>query len=234
MFIHYISDLHLEKFAHRTSILLKRQLDMSLPYRRALFIAGDLGNPFDEPFSHFLYTASDLWERVFFTPGNHEYDKARCPVEMNAIDAEIDWIANQRNNIHILQAGRQYHLENKLIIGGCLWSHTDGTSWRQNERNKRHQIEVRTMNNIINNCRIPIIAMTHYLPTFRLIDPKFDSFKPNYWASHSDFLIRFPITTWICGHSHIRKDVRLSFGFSQDVRFLMNATGQDIQTCKID
>lgn len=219
MLAHYISDLHLEKhFSRATNILLGGG--------NALFIAGDLGTPCRPEFKGFLYRASDVYKNVFYVAGNHEYEKARCPVEMKDIDNEIDEIAEQRENIFVLSKGRSYTLGKYTIIGSTLWSLVNVPTWRNQERGARHIEEVIALRALIENSKAPIVVMTHYLPSLSLISPYYARRFNNlsYWASSSDDLIKKPVTTWFAGHSHTIYD-----GFLYDVHILINAKGRGVK-----
>src|SRR4029079_12083032 len=48
-----------------------------------------------------------------------------------------------------------------------------------------------------------IIILSHYLPSYKLIIPKYYNYKPKYqYASNLDYLIKKPVKAWLCGHSH--------------------------------
>ena len=219
MRIHYLSDVHLERYPLRATCLVRMQ-----PVRqRALFIAGDLGNPYHESFRSFLYTACDLWQDVFYVPGNHEYDAAHSVCGgMNAIDDHIERISFHRHNLHVLREGRVFPLgKDYLVTGSTLWAYQ--TSTRNNnkqttttERHERYLSEVNALDKTL--CTIPshhphhsVIVMTHYLPSYCLIQDRFlhtsrYASRLDHWASRSDHLMRPPVKYWIAGHTHTRQN----------------------------
>lgn len=57
--------------------------------------------------------------------------------------------------------------------------------------------------NIKQNTDNNIIVLSHYLPSYKLIIPKYRDYKPAFqYASHLDHLIKSPVKAWLCGHSH--------------------------------
>ncbi len=211
MRIQYISDLHLEK---ALCVPLVRKAP-------TLFVAGDLGWPRQAEFRNALREMGSKWDRVFYAPGNHEYDVARCADEMAEIDEEIDEMAAECGNVHVLRAGRSFQVGNYDVIGSTLWSFTMGRSWRQVERNSRFLNEVQDLHMRITQARRPLIVLTHYAPSFQ-VSPYLG------WASNSDFLLRDPVKVWICGHTHVVRDVRL-----HGVRLLIN-TGKKIRCANLE
>lgn len=59
----------------------------------------------------------------------------------------------------------------------------------------------------IQKSELPVVMITHHLPSYSLIDPKYMKSKESiglnqYFASHLDHLINSTIKVWICGHTH--------------------------------
>lgn len=200
--ISYISDLHL-----RAPILLRGS--------GSLFIAGDIGNPRSWGYRDFLYDHSDRWNNVYFTTGNHEYDNSRSRWLMDDTDRYIQKIADTRANLHFVRPGQVYKMGNYSIIGGTLWT---GTMY--GETNRRFVEQSLFMKRFLEaGDPSTTIVMTHHLPSYRLILPQFRNYpNPGAWASHSDYLLKYRIAAWICGHSHIQFD-----GIIENTRILMNA-----------
>ena|SRR5436305_1603402 len=57
-----------------------------------------------------------------------------------------------------------------------------------------------------------IIVLTHYLPTFQLIETKYKDAGPqirsSHFATNLEYLFRPNIKAWLCGHSHSRISFR--------------------------
>lgn len=223
--LHYISDLHLEKHPLLGRSLLQRAQTSKVP-KHALFIAGDLGHPCRPEFKDFLHRASDLWPSVFFVAGNHEYDMTRNSDEMTQVDQQIDEIATERENIHVLREGRAFSMGEYTVIGSTLWTYTLYKTWRQTERNARHIEESEFLRRTIENSNTPLIVMTHYLPSYRLIHPYYMQrcSELDRWASVSDHLLAKPVKFWFAGHTHSIYD-----GMLYEVHVLINAGSKQIR-----
>ena len=190
----YISDIHLEKRRfHPTSA--------TAPF---LFVAGDLGHPRCSEFGNLLGDMCRNWKQVFYVPGNHEYDGANCEISMAAIDRDIDRMASNYENLHVLRSGRIFKL-GKFDVAGCtLWSFSRGRNWRFME-------EAQFLEDTIKKSARPLIIMTHYLPTHFF-------HRSTGICSNLDFLLRPPVKLWIGGHMHISRKVKI-----HNVQFLINA-----------
>lgn len=123
--------------------------------------------------------------------------------------------------------------DNTVIIGSTLWSfipeHDMGfihsnmndykyiaidnsTALHPFDMNNMHILEYNALNNEINkwiDCGddISICVITHYVPSYSLITPKYHSSPLNSgFASKSDALILPRVNTWIYGHTHDSSD----------------------------
>jgi len=215
MLIHYISDIHLEK---RLFTVSKEMVG------HALFVAGDLGHPHCPVFKSTLETMSRQWKHVFYVPGNHEYERSE------EIEYDLNKATRNLPNINVLKTGKTFPLGEYNVIGDTLWSFSSNPkSKKRREKNERHLYQRQMLHQTIQKSTRPVIVMTHYLPSFKLVLPQFlKRFNPEGWASHCDFAMAPPVKVWICGHSHIQYD-----NYINNVRVLMNATGKTIQSREI-
>ena len=73
----------------------------------------------------------------------------------------------------------------------------------------------------IQHSELPVVMITHHLPSYSLIDPKYMKSNESkgskgpiglnqYFASHLDHLIKSPIKVWVCGHTHTRFEKRIN------------------------
>jgi hypothetical protein len=55
----------------------------------------------------------------------------------------------------------------------------------------------------------PAVVLTHHMPTFELVSPKYRIYRDlnRYFASACDDLIREPVQAWIAGHSHTGRTI---------------------------
>ena len=56
-----------------------------------------------------------------------------------------------------------------------------------------------------------MIVLTHHLPTYTLIHPKYEGHPLNYcFATNLEEMIQSPIRGWLCGHSHTASEVEIN------------------------
>lgn len=212
----YISDLHLEKVRN----VIPKIKTSNVP----LFLAGDIGNVRKEKYGEYLSLAANNWKHVFLVTGNHDYGGLREEAAFLDIDQKITELAAKIGNITFLNR-KAVEYEGRIILGCTLWTHTTFvTNKRVETENIRHAGDMQFIEKMLNRAQDKeVIVMTHHLPSYCLIAPNMRaafSTKLCRWASHSDYLIRAPVSTWICGHSHIVHDAHVG-----DVRVLINANG---------
>jgi predicted phosphodiesterase len=88
----------------------------------------------------------------------------------------------------------------------------------------REKYEEPIIDEMINESKLPIIMITHHLPSFKLIHSDFltDKYK-NYnqcFASNCDQYFKDPIKIWIFGHTHKECDAEIN-----NIKFLCNPVG---------
>src|SRR4029077_8822969 len=103
-----------------------------------------------------------------------------------------------------------------LVAGSILWSRpvpptTDSIdSVDGSDTYRRHVVEhnrhVSWLEDVIrNNQDKRLLVMTHFVPSFQLIEPKYRDLglaKTSHFATNLEHLIRHPVRAWVCGHSH--------------------------------
>lgn len=209
MRIQYISDLHFERARNIKFIT-------PLPFSEisGLFLAGDLGNPFHQSYKDLLLDTASRWDRVFFVAGNHEYWNNGY----RDVNFKLEELASMRLNLHFLNCSSVVY-NGWNIAGGTLWStYTAPKNAFQREINQEYNAQSRSISRMIQATRLPTIAMTHHLPSFKLVQEKFKTYNAEGWASHYDSEMREPVKIWICGHSHTCFNDEVN-----NVRVLINA-----------
>ncbi len=210
--IHYISDLHLERNVFKL-------IPPAGAVNTTLFLAGDIGNPWSPSYRDLLLSASDSWKSVYLVAGNHEYWNR----DYECVDDRIREVAAARTNLHFLDCSGRIQ-DGKHIVGGTFWSwYSRPASARKKKINAEHLWQRQRIEWLIRSTDLPTIVMTHHLPSFKLIQPQFAKYNAEGWASHSDYMMRYPVEAWVCGHSHIRFDKAIN-----GVRVLMAARGSQV------
>jgi predicted MPP superfamily phosphohydrolase len=217
-----ISDIHLEFGACK-------DIPICSDY---LILAGDIGYPEQKLFTEFLRTNSKKFKKIFYVAGNHEYYqnwKKNKNMHLNSFYEINDFIdktiKNISNNIYFLN-NNYYDFDDKLrIIGSTLWSDIKPYSSGINDMNQIYiNNKILIDNDFINNIyknnvdfikeeiikankdNKKLLVITHHLPTYDLILPKYEIEKYNssqsHFASNLNYLINEPIKIWCAGHSH--------------------------------
>jgi predicted phosphodiesterase len=221
MKIQYISDIHLE-------ILCPKDLKNFTPIENidVLCICGDLGYPSSLSYKKFLIQCSKYWKKVFLIAGNHEYYN-KNKYEMLSIEQNKEYIMNiikDNNLFNITFLDNIYEDYNGYrFVGTTLWSKLPENPTKKindfncikdmtvEKYNKFHKDSVKLIEEIIEDSKdLPIIMLTHHIPSYTLIDEKYKTptMEPYnmYFASELDYLIKPPIKLWLYGHTHSESD----------------------------
>jgi len=229
MKIQYISDIHLEFLKNIPKI--EKIGDV-------LVLAGDIGYPFSNIYKDFLIDMNNKFNKIFLITGNHEFYNLKN--QRNKTSEEIsDHIINiiETNNLdHITYLDDSYEeYEGVRFCGTTLWSKIDNSNYLINDFTSIKDINIKLRNELfINSCifideminesKLPIIMITHHLPSFKLIHSDFltDKYK-NYnqcFASNCDQYFKDPIKIWIFGHTHKECEAEIN-----NIKFLCNPVG---------
>lgn len=223
----YVSDLHVD-------VRNGKELKV-LPSTDVLLIAGDIGNPFDKTFEIFLSGVSQQFKKVIVVAGNHDLHDGCVfdQLKYNACEPQISKICNQFSNIYYLNNKVHVH-ENVVIAGTPLWTHLSPKINRIDHHiiqthNDKH---AESVNFIKSTCekfkRYKIVVISHYVPTFRLIEEKYikGDIVNSMWTTNLEYLMENnpQICTWVCGHSHSVKSVTINHN-SHSTLCVLNAHG---------
>lgn len=202
MRIQYFSDLHLE-FLQPKNFFIK----VNAP---VLVLCGDIGNPVNETYQNFIGYVSSQFKKIFLLSGNHEY------YGKSIIHTEdcIRKICDQYPNISYLQNSYEDY-EGYRFAGTTLWSHIHDPFHTNNDfryisglsidkYNELHKESRNFITKVLDSSAPPIIMLTHHLPSKALTDPYYSKYEKYHqcYSSACDDLIRYPIHSWIYGHTH--------------------------------
>jgi predicted phosphodiesterase len=248
MKIQIASDLHLEFYRDkpRNGTLFTELLT---PCKEAdiLILAGDIGYPEDAITRDFIHWCCSLWPEVFWVFGNHEYyNKDECfrwkYSKKHYTMKEKEEMVPALENLHIGNGAEVFEYDIP-ILGTTLWTdasnseitgymsdftyikQNDGYPLKLSEWSSRHAVERTWLLNELDRLALEgrkAIVVTHHLPTYKMIAPKFEGHPCNSgFASHADELVTHPgVAVWICGHSHGQREVVL-----EGKRVILNARG---------
>ena len=204
-----LSDLHLEMGTYYT-------IKPKAPY---LLLAGDIGYPESQIFKDFIKQCAKKFDKVFYTSGNHEYYQIKKNIKsIQEIDKIIREICKEYDNVFYLQ-NDYYDLDDIRILGCTLWSNINENDLLTNDYRYIYNFDKNLItisdtiemfnknkeyiNLIVESSNKQILIMTHHLPSYKMILPKFQSsLYKSHFASDLEYLFRFPVITWVCGHSH--------------------------------
>lgn len=228
----YFSDIHLEFYnenLHKIQRLFVKKLQEQQYRPNILLIPGDIGMPSRPSYSQFLQAISPLYEKVFITTGNHEYYKMpyNSLSEMDNYCRDVCRTMPQ-DNVVFLQNDVYNINDNLSIFGGTFWTDVpDSKEYSvMNSINDYklipnitpsllslyHEKSVSLLqyhikNNENNN--IKWIVMSHHMPSFDLIEPKYKQHNTDInYAFASDIKIKDDpsILAWVYGHTHSPKE----------------------------
>ncbi|MBP6447349.1 MAG: hypothetical protein KA341_11125 [Saprospiraceae bacterium] len=176
MRIQYCSDLHLE-------------FDGNLPYLNQnpwvvggeiLILSGDIVPLHEKYLNHpFFYKFSQLYEVVFWLPGNYEYchkDMMEVPLSINLkVRNNINFIYN---NVHFIFSTLWSYIgkENEQIIERYLPDfrniQINGKSLKVADYNKFHGDSLHFIKKSLNDFpTLPIVVVSHHLPSGKCSSP---------------------------------------------------------------
>ena len=219
--MHLISDLHLELACLTQTVeeVWHQRIQPWVDPHDHLALAGDIGSVQDlATLRNFLRRCREYVDQdrhIFFVPGNHEYygfpgtiDEANQVLAKLCKEVGVTWL--QCQVVYVPQ-------DNVYVLGCTLWSQVDeegftavndgqhiadfqgSTGWQVYQH--RHNAEVTWLQEQLRQ-HPQAIVITHHLPSYRLIHPKFAGSPCNSaFASNLDLLAQ-QAQVWVGGHTH--------------------------------
>lgn len=232
MLIQYISDIHIEFYNNY------KKIPKIIPNAEILVLAGDIGYPFSSLYEEFLSDMNNKFKKVFLLAGNHEYYNLGKNRDngMEKINSRIREIIsyNKLNNITFLD--NSYEDYNGYRFIGCtLWSEIKDSAYLINDfqfikhmdvelYNELYKVNYEFLEENIPNSPLPLIVITHHLPSYYLIEKKYKTNGiVNYnqcFASDCSKLFNEKIKLWIYGHTHSKNISEIN-----NIKFICNPIG---------
>lgn len=237
MKIQYISDIHLEY--HSTLPNIDQISDI-------LVLAGDIGFPFSLIYKEFLIDMNKKFKKIFLIAGNHEFysigknrDKSMEEIEDGIKSIIID---NNLDNISYLDNSYEDY-QGFRFCGTTLWTQIKDQNYLTNDfkyiqnmniefRNELYEINCEFIEDMIKNSNLPIIMITHHLPSFKLIHSEYrteeySNFNQCY-AGECEQYFKENIKVWIYGHTHKENNTEIN-----NIKFVCNPKGYPDENIKI-
>ena len=227
MRIRLLSDIHLEFYTTPVKLwryLIKRWQFGDFPLKsEVLILAGDIGYPFNnklEPnanYKDFLVMVRKVWNNVILVSGNHEYYSGKGTLGPEEVDKEIRRVCNEIG-VHFLQKD-SITIEGTRYLGCTLWTDINQSAFdSMNDKNifenditkyqAVHQDHRRWLEQEIPKEIIPTVVITHHLPSFQIVHPRFQAmtaFNTGFASDLDELIIANPqVKMWCCGHTHER------------------------------
>lgn len=224
MKIQYASDLHLE-FADNWRYLKAHPLEVT---GDILLLAGDIGYLGDDNYSKhpFWDWASENYKEVHCCMGNHEfykyYDVATLPdgylleIRPNVFSHYNGVVRIGDTDIILSTLWSRIPLEDayfteqvisdfrRILYKGELMTHA-----QFNAEHKRCLTFIKDA--VAHSQAVHKIVVTHHVPSFRMLHPKFQGSKANgaFTVELEDYITDSGIDYWIYGHSHTNINARI-------------------------
>ncbi len=224
MKIQYASDLHLE-FKDNASYLKHNPLEV---VGDILILAGDIGYIGDPNYSRhpFWDWASENFEQVILAMGNHEFYKS-----FDIATLSDGYKLQIRHNIAAYY-NAVIPIGDTDIIVSTLWSYIPLQEAAYTEQvisdfhrikfkgelltfadfNREHRRCLNFIKSAVSQSNAAHkIVVTHHVPSFRMLCPKFTESKANgaFTVELEDFIKASDIEFWIYGHSHYNVDIKI-------------------------
>jgi predicted phosphohydrolase len=253
MHIDIISDLHLDVNDIDLDTLFKGdERGMKGGDESYLIVAGDLCEVRNEHvFARFFEYVTGIYKHIIYVAGNHEYyggylDNSPIRRLLERYGKQVTFL---QDDFHV------FTHDNIVVYGTTLWTASSGsqeldqyvagrmTDYRliykpyekipiaRHDTVQLHQEQwarlERFLLDLAEEHTMTKIVVTHHPPMFQLINPT-DALLASAYASDLEaHLVRLDFDYWICGHSHVRKELELPLDCGKIARFILNPYGYE-------
>lgn len=238
-----VSDLHLEFYKNIKNL---PTITKHAPY---LIICGDLGNPYQDTYKHFIETQSNQFDKVFILKGNHcIYSSKHTYVE--CIE-QIQKVCDLFENVYFLD-NDIYNLTDKTtIIASTLWSDIKNhvaymlsdfkciivSKEKSLIENKRPDIkmlnpdiyrewnrkDIKFIEDSIKKLKEEnkeIIVLTHHAPHKKMGGIYEGNEMSSAFVNDLEYLFDYPVVCWCSAHVHSNVDTKIN-----NIRSVSNCMG---------
>jgi predicted phosphodiesterase len=207
-----VSDLHLEFYRDDGEALL---LSLEPTDVDVLVVAGDLAGP--PQLQRGLRTLCSRFRQVVYVFGNHEYYGS----SFSDLRQEVAWSVWDLENLHLLD-NRAVELGGQRFVGTTLWftpgagddlfahmmSDFDAIERFADEVGEENR---RALDFLRATVRTNDIVVTHHLPSWRCVVPKFSGSVLNrfFVCDQEPLILERQPAIWAFGHTHEPSDLRI-------------------------
>ena len=235
--LQYASDLHLE-FHDRTNTGNIPCEMFIKPVAEYLALCGDIGFPEKKSLLAFLSYCSRNFKEVYWLPGNHEFYNGSLE-HKSTYDEKLELcekLCDTFKNVHFMNRTIRTVPKYNIRIAGCtMWTEirpeddtkvilgmndvrqihsSEGKNAMPEYFRELHSRDKAWLSEEIikaEKAQENLIVLTHHLPTYKLIDQKYEGHPLNFcFAANLEEMIKSPIRGWLCGHSHTGREVTIN------------------------
>lgn len=229
----FVSDIHAADPHHPA---FRNPLPRIAPVHGSLLLCGDIGLPTEPRFAAFFRQIAPDFDRIFFVPGNHEYD-CSClfdPTKVARYRPALQEVCAGIPNLVLLDNAAVQVDANTRLLGTTLWSDPDpdllyrrrvspANPFHANKKWLHDAMRPTTTSDSASasassppspqSAAQRFIVASHFVPTEALIEPRFRALPSHasrlFWSDlEEEFMGEdTAIDGWICGHTHsIRRE----------------------------
>jgi len=240
LLIQVYSDLHIE---------MMKNFPRVKPTAKYLFLVGDICQLNNPLFFNFFDYCSPLWEKIFYTPGNHEfYFKRKNYDELN-FEYQLKFRERYKNVFYLNNNSAPLNDEID-VYGSVFWTCSynsalnDYREINQFSETKKYNIPIdykfmkslsdeslKSISNYLNRSTKKTIVMTHFPPLQTgTSNPVYDNqsqvLKDYFaWNNILKDLNLNNVPLWLSGHTHWSYDIIYNNENSNNTRLLSNQLG---------
>lgn len=208
--VQVVSDLHLE-YSNAPPEKHVKKGDAEV-----LIIAGDIGSAYklDQLRAFFTYVCG-MYEKVLYTPGNHEYYREKGYDELDVETLRIRLLSLEKQFSNLVILDQKYVMIDGICFAGCtLWSKVDFRIPPYIVRiqkvnlvyNAMHLSDRAFIERCIQMCQkkgCKLVMITHHPPSYDVLPSHTTDEYVSLYANHMDELLtESKVSTWIFGHTH--------------------------------
>lgn len=214
MLIQLISDLHTEHYDQPLAFLNEKIIVPSAV--DVLVLAGDIVSPSQQSMEQVLGVFEFFAKRakhVLFVNGNHEYYAGT----REHADGVLRSIVSKFPNVTFLE-NQSITIDGQQFFGGAMWFdfHEDNHWYTIGENAWTDFVDIKGIKNWIyeenkaftkaalEQVKPGCVVISHHLPNFRSVHPKFQSSNTNRWfiSNQTQVMFENEPRLWFHGHTH--------------------------------
>jgi predicted MPP superfamily phosphohydrolase len=242
--IQVYSDLHIE---------LMKQFPQIQPTAKYLFLVGDICQLNNPLFFKFFDYCSPKWEKIFYTPGNHEFYSGKKNYKQLDFEYQLKFRERYKNVFYL--NNNSAPLNDEIDVYGCVFwtdsynnnnSLNDYREINQFSETKKYNIPIdykfmkslsdeslKSISNYLNQSTKKTIVMTHFPPIQEGTSNPIYSNQPLYlkdyfaWNNILKDLNLNNVSLWLSGHTHWSYDILYNKNIenSNNTRLISNQLG---------